>query len=134
MLEASTIYCEVVEKIWTSTIYNSGNNSFTFMLAMRLHLPANHCEKGLEASNIISTLYFKSYNGKISNFDKIVRKYLRKEWSYFCDNILKVFSDKISNFDVITIFMHHVLYMLLNDIYLDLRSLVMYEIAAKLGG
>ena len=36
-----------------------------------------------------------------ANLGKIFRKNLRKEWSYFFDSAIKVFSGKISNFDAI---------------------------------
>ena len=37
-----------------------------------------------------------------ANLGKMVRKNLRKEWSYFFDSLIKVFSEKISNFDAVT--------------------------------
>ena len=37
-----------------------------------------------------------------ANLGKIVRKNLRKEWIYFFESFIKVFSGKISNFDAIT--------------------------------
>lgn len=58
---------------------------------------------------------------------------LKKRMELFCDTIIRVFSGKINNFDAITISMQHVLYMLLNYLYHDLGSPVMYEITTKLG-
>lgn len=108
MLKAPTIYCEVVKEIWTSAIYNSGNNSFFFtlkrysyacdtaMLANCLHLPTNNCEKCHEPKDIFETLNMIDYNGDMSNLSKIVRKCLRREWSYFYDIVIKIFSGKLA--------------------------------------
>ena len=34
------------------------------------------------------------------NLGEVSRRHLRREWSYFFDSIIKVFSGKVSNFDV----------------------------------
>lgn len=68
-----------------------------------------------------------------SNLGKIVWKDLRKKWCYFCDVLVKVFYDKISNFDAIITSMQPIQYMLLDDKYYDLVLVIMYKLAAKLG-
>lgn len=41
MLEALTIYCEVVEETWTSAIYDSGNKVLTFTLKGEVYCVKN---------------------------------------------------------------------------------------------
>ena len=50
-----------------------------------------------------------------ANLGKIVRKNLTKEWSYFFDCLIKVFTEKISNFDAITQVVQEISYGVLYD-------------------
>ena len=56
------------------------------------------------------------------NFGEVARRYLRREWSYFFDSIIKVFSGKVSNFDAITTSMKLIAYSILYDKYFDLSK------------
>ena len=64
---------------------------------------------------------------------KIVRKRLRREWSYPCDAFVKAFSGKISNFDAITSQILQMLYMFLTNEYFSFGALMIQEIGEKLG-
>ena len=56
-----------------------------------------------------------------------------REWSYFFDSIIKVFSIKVSNFDAITTSMQLIAYSMLYDKYFDLSRVILIEIGSKLG-
>ena len=68
-----------------------------------------------------------------ANLGKIVRKNLRKEWSYFFDRLVKFFSEKISNFDAITSVIQEIAYAILYNHFHDLGELIIIEIGTKLG-
>ena len=68
-----------------------------------------------------------------ANLGKIVRKNLWKEWSYFFDSLIKVFSGKISNFDAITSVIQEIAYGVLYNHFHDLGELLIIEIGTKLG-
>lgn len=68
------------------------------------------------------------YSLETDNLGRNKRKGLRKEWSFFCDSLIKVFSGKITTFDAIT---NSMLVMLFQ--YFNFGELVLFEIAAKLG-
>ena len=67
------------------------------------------------------------------NLGEVSRRYLMRECSYFFDSIIKVFSGKVSNFDVITTSMQLTVYSVLYDKYFDLSKLILTEIELKLG-
>lgn len=69
----------------------------------------------------------------ISKLSEIRRLGHRKEWSYLCDVVTKVFSGKISNFDSVNISMLNMLYMLVTDKYFNFSDLVLFELGFKLG-
>ena len=73
------------------------------------------------------------YNGDLSNLGQILRRHMRKEWSFLCDTFIKVFSGKVSNYDAFTMSMQTMFHMLLTDEYFNICDLVLYEIVAKLG-
>ena len=145
MLEAPTIYYEVMEEIWTSAIFDSKNETISFNLKGKEHvintdvittcfnIPENNCDSGPTYAEIVSMLNSINYAKETDNLGKIVRKGMRKEWSFLCDAFIKVFSGKISNFDAITSTLLNMLYMLLNDKYFNLGSLIISEIGSKLG-
>ena len=62
---------------------------------------------------------------------EVARRYLRREWSYFFDSIIKVFSQKVSNFDSITTSMQLISYSVLYDKYFDLSKLILTKIGLK---
>ena len=59
-----------------------------------------------------------------SKLSEIRRLGLRKEWSYLCDVVTKVFSGKISNFDSVNISMLNMLYVLVTDKFFNFSDLV----------
>ncbi|KAL8148832.1 hypothetical protein AgCh_005997 [Apium graveolens] len=77
MLESPTIYCEVVEEIWTTTVYNSTDKTITFTL---------------KDTDIVNMLNYMGYALTASKLSEIRRLGLRKEWIYLCDVLTKVFS------------------------------------------
>ena len=68
-----------------------------------------------------------------SKLSEIRRLGLRKEWSYLCDVVTKVFSGKISYFDSVNISMLNMLYMLVTDKFFNFSDLVIFELWFKLG-
>ncbi|KAK1394259.1 hypothetical protein POM88_013315 [Heracleum sosnowskyi] len=145
ILVAPTIYCEVVEEVWTSSVFDSENITLTFNLKGKEHiinadivttclrLPENNCLENHTDNNIVTMLNSINYAKETVNLGKIQRKGMIKEWSFFCDAFIKVFSGKISNWDDVTTSMFDMIYMLLNDRYYDLGSMILIELAAKLG-
>ena len=108
------LYCEVVEEVWGTAVYNSTNKVISFnlkgslyssngdVLNSCLNFPANTHAISPTEIDIRRMLNEINYDVPDANLGKIVRKNLRKEWSYFFDSLIKVFSGKISNFDAIT--------------------------------
>ena len=114
MTATPILFCEVVEEVWNTAIYNSSYKVITFnlkgnsysingdVLNASLNLPANTHDISPSEVDIRKMLNEVNYAAPDANLGKIVRKNLRKEWSYFIDSLIKVFSGKISNFDAIT--------------------------------
>ena len=68
-----------------------------------------------------------------ASLGKIVRKNLRKEWSYFFDSLIKVFSGKIRNFDAMTSVIQEIVYRILYNHFHNLGETIIIEIETKLG-
>ena len=108
------MFCEVVEEVWSTAVYNASDKVITFnlkgnsysingdVLNASLNLPANTHVISPSEVDIRKMLNKINYVAPDANLGKIVRKNLRKEWSYFFDSLIKVFSGKIRNFDAIT--------------------------------
>ncbi|KAL1808707.1 hypothetical protein ACET3Z_025697 [Daucus carota] len=145
MLHAPTIYCEIVEQMWTSATYDSGTKTLSVMInnisyningetvRAALRLPRNSTVRVPTENEIVSMLRDMHYNGDLSNLGQILRRHMRKEWSFLCDTFIKVFSGKVSNYDAFTMSMQTMFHMLLTDEYFNICDLVLYEIVAKLG-
>ena len=67
-----------------------------------------------------------------ANLGKIVRKNLRTEWSYFFDCLIKIFTEKIRNFDAITQVVQEIAYGVLYDHFHNLGETILGEIGFKL--
>ena len=139
------LFCEVVEEVWSTAVYNATNKVITFnlkgnsysingdVLNTSLNLPANTHAKSPSEVDIRKMLNEINYSTPNANLGKIVRKNLRKEWSYFFDSLIKVFSGKISNFDAITSVIQEIAYGVLYNHFHDLGELLIIEIGTKLG-
>ena len=144
MLASPVLHCEVIEEFWTSAMYNSESKTLSFSLKIVnyiisgedvrvvLRMSENTHDKEPYNVEILDMLDSINYLGDTSNLGKIYRKCMRKEWSFFCDAIIKVFSGKISNFDAFTTSMQNIMFMLLNDKYHNIRYIILYEMVAKL--
>ena len=114
--EAPTIQCELLEQFWTTTEYKEGANEISFIckgkpyplstvaLSDILRLPENNCSSlasDEEVRQILSDINYVVTPSSV-NLGEVSRRHLRREWSYFFNSIIKVFSGKVSNFDVIT--------------------------------
>ena len=75
------------------------------MISTLLRLPENNQYNPPYEQKIRTMLREIYYVEPNANLGKIVRNGCRKEWSYFYDSIINVFSGKISNFDAITTIM-----------------------------
>ena len=145
MLHAPTIFCEIVEQMWTSTRYDSGTKTLTVMIndvnyningetvRAALKLPRNSTDRVPTDDEIVRMLRDMHYNGDLSNLGQILRRHIRKEWSFLCNSFIKVFSGKVSNYDAFTMSMQTMFHMLLTDEYFNIGDLVLFEIVAKLG-
>ena len=145
MLHAPTIFCEIVEQMWTSARYDPTSKTLSVIIngvsfnidgetvRVALNLPRNSTDRLPNDSEIVSMLRNMHYNGDLSNLGQILRRHMRKEWSFLCDSFIKVFSGKVSNYDAFTMSMQTLFHMLLTDDYFNVGNLVLYEISAKLG-
>ena len=84
-------------------------------------------------TDIINMLNFMNYALSTSKLSDIRRLDLRKEWSFMCDVVTKVFSGKVSNFDLVNISMLNMLYMIVTDKFYNFSDLVLFELGFKLG-
>ena len=107
----------------------------TSVLSDALRLPENNCSAMASDEEVRQMLSDINYDVTPSsvNLGEVSRRYLRREWSYFFDSIIKVFSGKVSNFDAITTSMQLIAYSVLYDKYFDLSKLILTEIVLKLG-
>ena len=145
MTEAHVLLCEVIEEVWTTTIYNSTNKVLNFdlkgnsysinadILSTCLNLPTDTHTASPTENEIRTMLREINYVEPEANLGKIVRKNLRKEWSYFFDCLIKVFTGKIINFDAITQVVQEIAYGVLYDHFHNLGEIILGEIGFKLG-
>ena len=145
--EAPTIQRELVEEFWRTAEFAEGTNEISFickgksytitsaLLGKALRLSENSCSALVSDENIRMMLDETNYalTPSTVNLGEIVKKKYRREWSYFFDSIIKVFSGKISNFDAITIAMQLIANSLLYDQYFNLSNVIINELRAKLG-
>ena len=103
------------------------------ILSTCLHLLADIHNASPIENEIRTMLGEINYGKPKANLGKIVRKNLRKEWRYFFDCLIKVFTGKISNIDVITQVVQKIIYGVLYDHFHNLRETIVGEIGFKLG-
>ncbi|KAK1401500.1 hypothetical protein POM88_001105 [Heracleum sosnowskyi] len=123
-------------KTMSLTGFTYEKNNFTALVDFEeknasYHTMMSRLEK--KSDNDVNMLNLINYVLPTDNLSKIQRKGMFKEWSFFFDVILKVFSGKISNYDAVTLFMLDIAYMLLSDSFYNLGSLILYELGTKLG-
>ena len=140
MTTAPILFCEVIEEVWSTAVYNLTDKVITFNLKGNLYsingdvlnsclnLPNNTHAKSLTETEIRTMLNEINYVVLDANLGKIVRKNLRKECSYFFDSLIKVFSGKISNFDAITSVIQEIVYGILYNHFHNLGETIIIEI------
>ncbi|KAL8133958.1 hypothetical protein AgCh_009143 [Apium graveolens] len=145
MLESPTIICEVVEDRCSNAVYNSTDKTITLTIKGKelcinsdvvktcFKIPDNTVTSPHTDTDIVNMFNSLKYALPTSKLSEIRRLGLRKEWSYLCDVVTKVFSGKISNFDSVNISMLNMLYMLVTDKYFNFSNLVLFELGFKLG-
>ena len=106
MTATPILFCEVVEEVWNTAIYNASDKVITFNLKSKsysingdvlnasLNLPDNTHAISFSEVDIRKMLNEVNYAAPDANLGTIVRKNLRKEWIYFFDSLIKVFSGK----------------------------------------
>ena len=106
MTIAPILFCEVIEEVWNTAVYNTKNKVITFNLKGNLYsingdvlnsclnLPTNTHVKSPTESEIRTMPNEINYVVRDANLGKIVRKNLRLEWNYFFDSLIKVFLGK----------------------------------------
>ena len=97
MLRVPTIFCEIVEQMWTSGRYDSTSKTLSVsingtsynidgeIVRAALNLPRNSTDRLPNDNEIVSMLRNMHYNGDLSNLGQILRRHMRKEWSFLCD-------------------------------------------------
>ncbi|KAL8135208.1 hypothetical protein AgCh_010029 [Apium graveolens] len=108
---------------------NPVHHSRTKHIDIKYHFIREHV---MTDTDIVDMLNSMGYELTTSKLSEIRRLGLRKEWSYLCDVVTKVFSGKISNFDSINISMLNMLYVLVIDKYFNFSDLVLFELGFKL--
>ena len=145
MIAAPILFCEVVEEVWSTAMYNLTDKIITFslkgnlysingdVLSSCLNLPNNtHAQSPIEIE-IKTMLNEINYVVPDTNLCKIVMKNLRKEWSYFFEILIKVLSGKISNFDAITSVIQEITYEILYNHFYNVGETIIIEMMTKLG-
>ncbi|KAL1811248.1 hypothetical protein ACET3Z_021313 [Daucus carota] len=145
MLEAPTIYHEIVKEMWTSAEFNSEHETLTFSVNNEIHsvnadvmkacfkIPEDTVLSLPSDNQLVNLLYAMNYVLPTDALGKIERRGLRREWSYLCDAFIKAFSGKISNFNALTSQILQMLYMYLTNEYFNFGGLMIQEIGEKLG-
>ena len=126
-------------------MYNSTDKTITFTIKGKefcvnsdivkacFRFPDNTVTSPHTDTDIVNMLNSMGYVLSTSKLSEIRRLGLRKEWSYLCDVVTKVFSVKIRNFDLVNISMLNMLYMLVTDKFFNFSDLVLFELGFKLG-
>lgn len=127
MCAAPVIYYEVVEEIWSTAVYDDDDVTLTFNLKGKecfvdaeclmacLRLPKNNVQSPHKDEDVVAMLETIGYTLDTSSLGAIKKRGLRKEWNYLVDSFIKVFSGKVSNFDVITYRILDMFYMFVNN-------------------
>ena len=136
-----------MEEFWTSAEFKEDANEIslickgksfnlsTSILGNALRLPENNFSSlasDEEVRQMLNDINYVVTRSSV-NSGEVARRHLRREWSYFFDSIIKVFSGKVSNFDAITTSMQLIAYSILYDKYFDLSNLILIKIGLKLG-
>ena len=138
MFHAPTIYCEIVEQMWTSARYNLESKTLSVVInnvsyditgetvRAALNLPRNSTNRVPNDNEILRMLKDMHYNGDMSNLSQILRRHMRKELSFLCNSIINVFSGKVSNYDAFTKSIQVIAHMMLTDDYFNIGELVLF--------
>ena len=98
-----------------------------------LHLPVSmnyaNTPSDDDVRHMLSEL---GYSGPLDNMSQLRRPFLRKEWSFFFDQIAKCFTGKCSSFEQITAVTSHIAYSLLYDRVINIGSIILSQISIKL--
>ena len=142
--EAPTIQCE---EFWSTAEFKEEANKISFIckgksynlstsvLGNALRHPENKCSSlasDEEVRHMLNDINYAMTPSSV-NLGEVARRHLRREWSYFFDSIIKVFSGKVRNFDAVTTSMQLIAYSILYDKDFDLSNLILTEIVLKLG-
>ena len=103
ILESPTIFCAVVEEMWTTATYNSTDKTITLtikgnefcinsdVIKASFKIPDNNVTSPHTDTDIINMLNSMHYALSTTKLSDIRRLGLRKEWSFMCDIVTKVF-------------------------------------------
>ena len=99
-----------------------------------LHLPVS-LEFDSEPSddNVRTMLSNLGYSGPLDNMSQLRRPFLRKEWSFFFDQLAKCFTGKCSSFEQITSVTSHIGYSLLYNRVINFGHVILNQMSIKLG-
>lgn len=93
------IYAEIVQEMWSTADCSSAGGEINFTIKGKsyiitpsvineaLHFPESNFENTPSAGEIISMLKAINYAGNPWSLSQILKKYFRKEWSYFFDTL-----------------------------------------------
>ena len=124
MLSTPTIYHKVVHETISFTLKNKTHTINCDVMNACFKILENTVKNLPSDAQLVNLLNAMNYALPTSALGKIVRKGLRREWSYLCDAFVKSFSGKISNFDAITSQILQMLYMFLTNEYFNFWGLM----------
>jgi len=143
MSEATTINTKAVSQAWSSaTIQKNGDincmvgeigvtiNPETLRSALHLEFQESYATPAND-EQIRGMLKEIGYTRSVENLSKITRKSLRKEWSFFFDQITKNFTGKCSAFDQINGFVCQLAHSLIYNKSINVAEMLMYVLRAK---
>ena len=133
----------VVTEAWTSTqveegkiIVSIGSNSFNItskVISVVLQLPSKKpYDAQASDEEIKEMLQSLNYTNSVGDLGELGRRFLRKEWSLFFDQIAKAFIGKYSGYDDITSITCQIGYSLLTNKVIDIDSLLLQQMGQKM--
>ena len=132
----------MVSEAWTSAQVEKGkiivslsSNSYDItseVLSVALHFPIKKPYDAHASYEEIKEMFRSlKYTGSIDDLGKLGRRFLRKGWSLFFDQIAKAFTGKCSGFDAITSITCQICYSLLTNKVINIASLLLQQMGQK---
>ena len=134
---------EVVGEVWQSAKVSEGKITITFgeftyditedAINTALGLPVKQTFDANSNDDDIRNMFRSlNYAGTLDDLSEIKRPFLRKEWSFFFDQISKAFTGKCSGYDAITSITSQIGYSLLSNKVINIAKLLLHQMGTKM--